>query len=150
MDIATRLLIVLGAYMGTASACSCRGLDVENALANAEIVFRGTVVNLHPSNEPQKVRFEGRDYRIAVFRVERVWKGEIGSVFEMPALEETTDCVGFWPGVVTLGSDLLVYASRQPPYRQYVTNICTRTSTADRAAADLKILGRGRSPGNSN
>jgi len=71
--MATRLLLILLAHVGVASACDCRRLDVENALANAEIVFRGTVVILRPSEEPKKERFGGRNYQIASFRVERVW-----------------------------------------------------------------------------
>lgn len=146
MWASTKLAIALAACAGIATACDCRRVSVGDAIAQAGVVFRGTVISLRVSSEPKNVRYGARDYQIASFRVDRVWKGNIGKTFEMPAIEETTDCVGFRPRVVKVGSDLLVYASKTPPYLQYVTDICTRTGMADKADADFKILGPGRKP----
>ncbi|MGA3204862.1 MAG: hypothetical protein ABSF12_20405 [Bryobacteraceae bacterium] len=83
---------------------------------------------------------------IVVFRVSRVWKGDVGPIFEMPALEETSMCVGFWPTHLKVGNDLLVYAVRNPGENAYYTNICTRTALAKDAKEDFDQLGRGGEP----
>ena len=60
----------------------------------------------------------------------RVWKGEVGATFGMPAIEETSACWGFWPRLlkVGVGNDVLVYATQWPGETDdtsvFVTNIC--------------------------
>jgi len=63
----------------------------------------------------------------------------------MPALEETSACVGFWPPFLKVGNDLLVYASRIQGHSEYFTNICTRTALAA-DAKDFDELGPGEEP----
>jgi len=140
------LVLTLGVCLQIASACDCRGLKVPDAVSHAQIIFRGTIVALRDSAEKPEGRYGGRNYKIAVFAVNRVWKGEVKGIFEMPAPEEIADCVGSWPDLPRVGNELLVYAQRSSPYRQYVTDICTRTQLSDKAAVDFKALGLGREP----
>jgi len=67
----------------------------------------------------------------------------------MPALRETSACIGFWPDLLEVGNDLLVYADRHPPNSKegaYFTSICTRTRMWKEAREDLRELGAGKAP----
>jgi hypothetical protein len=65
----------------------------------------------------------------------------------MPAVEETSACIGFWPGILRVGNEILVYANRFSQSSEYRTNICIRTKPVDGAAKeDLDYLGRGEVP----
>jgi hypothetical protein len=90
--------------------------------------------------------------KLAVFRVSRVWKGEVGETFEMPAVEETSACTGFWPKYLKVGSDLLVYARRFGS--QYYTSICGSHKLArdanNKDAKDFEVLGPGEVPQKKN
>jgi hypothetical protein len=59
----------------------------------------------------------------------------------MPAAEDAGGCWGFKPAFLRLGSDLIVYATRQPD-GEYYTGICTRTRFS-KDAIDLEDLGQG-------
>ena len=111
------------------------------------MIFRGTIIELRDSGKG--VNNAGGWYRdtgkIAVFRVTRVWKGDVEETFEMPAIEETSTCMGFWPSHLKVGNDLLVYASRFSKSGPYVTDICTRTALA-KDAKDFGELGPGSEP----
>ncbi len=112
--------------------CDCETQSVAQARKHAGIVFRGTIVAFHdsaPSVDPAGVT---HTWRVAVFQVTRVWKGDV-----------PTACVGFWPTHLKVGTDLLVYASRID--QDYVTDICTRTALASKTK-DFPILGPGRAP----
>ena len=89
--------------------------------------------------------------KIAVFHVARVWKGDVGATFEMPAVEETSACVGFWPNLLHVGADLIVYARKQGS--DYYTYVCGENKAAKdsngKEAKDLAELGRGREPSTS-
>jgi hypothetical protein len=69
---------------------------------HSEVVFRGTIVELRDSQKPADLPagFARDTKKTVVFRVSRVWKGEVGETFEMPAVEETSACVGFWPSIL--------------------------------------------------
>jgi hypothetical protein len=115
------------------------------------LVFRGTIIELRDSKpvvgfSPGWIQ---DTKKIAVFRVIRVWKGEVGQTFEMPAIEETSACIGFWPSVLKVGSDLLVYASGNSTTSGYFTSICGFHKLARDALKDLKKLGPGKDPQNS-
>lgn len=142
-----RFIASLAFSMGIGCACDCPSITVEAAKAGAEVVFRGTITALRDSkNDLGYFAVLGRDTKkIAVFHVSRVWKGEVGETFEMPALEETAACWGFWPSFLKIGNDLLVYASRVHGHREYLTSICTRTTLA-RDAKDFDKLGPGDVP----
>ena len=77
------------------------------------MVFRGTIAELRD--------LPGSKLQVAVFRVSRVWKGDVGPTFEMPAMKEGVACIGFWPDYLKVGNDLLLYASRFPGGREYFT-----------------------------
>jgi len=86
--------------------------------------------------------------KIALFGVARVWKGQLGTTFEMPALEETSACWGFWPELLKVGNDL-VYGFKslpaEPPSSVFITHICSRTWLA-KGNKDLDQLGIGYEP----
>ena len=94
-----------------ACACDCISLPPKEAKTVAEVVFRGAITAFHDS---------GKGYDLAVFEVKRVWKGDIGPTFTMPAIQGDA-CFDF-PGIagqpgtarslLKIGNELLVYASR--------------------------------------
>jgi len=77
--------------------------------------------------------------------VSRVWKGEVGKLFEMLAVEETSMCTGFWPEYLKVGTDLLVYAKRWEN-SEYYTGICGSHKLAKKAGTDFRMLGKGKDP----
>jgi hypothetical protein len=134
-------------------ACDCEAPPVREARTTADVVFRGTIVALKPSNAAPGLWGSGHQTpRTAVFRVTRVWTGEIGPTIEMPAYEEEAACWGFWPRLLRAGNELLVYATRWPGGSSgsvlYMTNICSRTELAE-GNKDLDELGAGYEPGQS-
>jgi hypothetical protein len=112
------------------------------------VIFRGTIIALHDSPVDHSSPQFRDTKKIAVFRVSRVWKGEVGETFEMPAVEETSMCTGFWPPFLKVGSDLIVYATKRGP--EYYTGICGQHKLAkdakDNDAKDLRELGPGEEP----
>jgi len=128
-------------------------------LRSADVVFRGTIVELRDTDvdhsDPSLRKLGLREFndtkKIAVFRVARVWKGDVGITFEMPAVEETSACIGFWPDLLHVGADLIVYARKRDAY--YFTGICGGHKPAkvsnDKDAKDLRQLGPGREPSRS-
>ena len=150
MDKVLKSFFVLSSCAGIAHACNCREPKVEFKKDHSDVVFRGTIIELRDSDKAAGISaMWGRDTRkMAVFRVSRVWKGEVGQTFEMPAVEETSMCLGFLPDALMVGADLLIYADRvQVPGREseYYTSICGFHKSA-RSAHDLRKLGRGEEP----
>ena len=132
------LLVGLAWTAATALGCECVPVSLDEANAMAEVVFRGTVTNIHGGS--------------VSFRVDRVWKGNVGRTFHMPDFPESSACIGFLEKWLRVGNDLLVFAARLhrfPGDNDYFTNICTRTGLASEASDALAKLGRGRPPGNS-
>lgn len=84
--------------------------------------------------------------RVVVFRIERVWKGDISETLEMPAIErDGGTCLGFSKGLLEVGNELLVYANRPKGSDDYVTGLCSHTSLAARTK-DFRELGPGAAP----
>jgi hypothetical protein len=115
-----------------------------------DVVFRGTIVELRDSlgtadtYSPGFIMF--RDLKkTVIFRVSRVWKGGVGAIFEMPAVEETGACVGFESDYLKVGTDLLVYAYRARN-SEYYTGICGTHKLAKDGRGDFRIPGTGRIP----
>lgn len=114
------------------------------------MVFRGTIVELKNSDRaltiPSGLVDDTR--KMAVFRISRVWKGEVGETFEMPAVRETSACMGFWPSYLRVGSELIVYANKHGS--EYYTSICGNHKPVKDAngkdAKDLSELGAGEEP----
>jgi|SRR5579863_3064934 len=137
-----RRALLAGLLAGSAYACECREPSVQAKRDGSDIVFRGTVIAFRESpiraDKGPMARYTGR---IAIFRVVRVWKGEVSQTLEMPEALETTACIGFGNPLKT-GEDLLVYASRIGS--DYYTAICGLYKGAK--SKDLKKLGRGKEP----
>jgi len=132
-----------------AKSCECSESTVEQSRDRAEVVFRGTIIALRDTKTPSKIGGRVHDLKkVAVFRVTRVWKGDVGETFEMPAVEETSMCTGFWPTFLKIGNDLVIYARRFKGQPEYYTDICTRTMPASDAAKfkDFDKLGPGEEP----
>jgi hypothetical protein len=123
---------ILGA--GIAFSCECRDLTVQDARNLADIVFRGWITGF---------RNIGNGTRSAVFAVDRVWKGDVPKILEMPEIKGGADCQGF-PVTLEVGKALLVYAFRNGA-RGYRTTICSRTAIAARSK-DFSELGTGHEP----
>ena len=132
LRLAAAFIIVASLALG----CDCNWPNVRDAKRRANIVFRGRITGF---------RDTGKGYQMAVFSVDRVWKGNVTATFEMPALEEGAACLGFWPNLLKVGKNLLVYAYRFPKETDYITDICTRTSDVERSK-DFADLGPGRAP----
>ena len=117
--------------------CDCVDIGVPRLKQASEIVFRGTVAGFRGDGEN----------RIVIFSVSRVWKGNVGKAFEMQAIE--SECIGFYPGSLRLGNELLVFASRgkklylHPPDTYFSQHCGTRKITL---VSDLGALGAGRIP----
>lgn len=143
MKVCALLLLV----SGMSYACSCMESPARQKLERADIVFRGTIAELRPTEKGAGVNpgFARDAQKTVVFRVTHVWKGKIGQTFEMPAIEETSACIGFWPSYLKVGEDLLVYAQRFGD-SGYMTNICGNHKRAKDAADDFSVLGRGNEP----
>jgi len=111
-----------------------------------DIIFRGTIIDIHDAKRDVITDLIQPPKRIAVFRVTRIWKGDVGQTFEMPAIEKSGGtCAGFPEGSLVVGNELLVYAYRRNGTDEYFTNICSRTSLLMQTK-DLQELGRGRVP----
>jgi hypothetical protein len=117
-----------------AFGCDCIAPSVHQAKKGAEVIFRGTITDIH----------DGK----VIFRVNRVWKGDVEQTFEMVDFPES-GCLGFLNRWLRVGNDLLVFAWRLRRYlndNEYFTSICTKTSTWSEASDTLKKLGKGRPP----
>jgi hypothetical protein len=140
---------ILALSVGTAYGCSCSEPSPQFKIEHSELIFRGRITALRDTTKVPSLeaRSLARDTgKMVVFRVSRIWKGDLGQTFEMPALEETSVCWGFWPDFLKVGNDLLVYASHAVPGgAEYITAICGFHKLAENAK-DLKILGPGRPP----
>ncbi len=101
------------------SACSCSFSDVPNAVRQADLVFRGKLVNVEYLDPPQSVPdaiFKDRMVSLprrflATLAVDGVWKGRVGRTIVLHTREGASDCVGFWTDV---GKEVLVFANRGP------------------------------------
>jgi hypothetical protein len=128
-------LICAAWSVSVALGCDCGTQSVKDAKKGADVIFRGRITEIRAGK--------------VVFRVDRVWKGNIGPTFNMPDFRETSACLGFLSDYLQVGNDLLVYAARIPPDSkgaEFYTSICTRTKLSASASEDFKKLGRGKAP----
>ena len=129
-----------------AQACSCRPTSVRDAVANADVVFRGTIIEIRDAQRDVITNIVQPRKLIAVFRVRQVWKGDVAETFEMPAIKNPGGiCVGFGPDILKVGNEVLVYAIKPSGTADYVTSICSRTRLA-RESTDFQELGPGMAP----
>jgi len=147
-----RLCFTVTLFASLACACGCIEPSVQAKKEHAEVIFRGTIIALRDAKAEAHIPpgWFLDTKKVAVFRVSRVWKGDVGETFEMPAVEETTACLGFWPDYLKVGADLLVYARRIGS--EYYTGICgshkPATNANNKDAKDLEVLGPGAVPQN--
>jgi hypothetical protein len=115
-----------------AAACSCFQTTSVEALGNADIVFRGKLVR--------------HGWGTAVFHVDEQWKGDLGNSVELEWRDGSHgDCNGFWPDLLKVGNDLLVFGFRDSG-GVYRTSICMPTKLVSDARAELRDLGPGKPP----
>lgn len=133
-------------------ACSCAvmptpsgGWTRETLTAQADYVFRGTVIAAGPGREDPNHENRG-SYRV-VLAVAEVWKGQARPLYRAIAGELGGDCS------ITdfqAGSSWLVYgweATANPaPDVLIDTTICDRSAPLGDASADLHVLGAGIRP----
>jgi len=147
--IASITVCVLGLLTNAvnANACTCIPVTVSELVQKADIVFQGTIIDIHDVPTRPGTQTElGPAGRVAVFRVKRAWKGDTGEIFEMPAIEKSGGtCLGFPRGSLVVGNELLVYAYRRNDTGEYFTGMCSHTSLLTQTK-DLQELGRGRVP----
>jgi len=78
------------------------------------------------------------------FSVSKVWKGDVPTEFEMPAVVVGGSCLGFYSFLLKPGNELLVYAKAVAwtpgGEKAYFTDACRRTQQRNHAAADLAFL----------
>jgi hypothetical protein len=140
------LVLALGPI---AHAMSCLPVTVDEAFEKAEVVFRGKIVDVHDAQRDAITDVLQPRKRIAVFQVRRVWKGSVGTKFEMPVVELKAAPAGydqFWSNFLIVGNDLLVYAVRVKESGEYTTSQCWRTGVAKKSK-DFRELGPGWEPG---
>jgi hypothetical protein len=107
----------------------CIESTVSTARAAADVVFKGKVAGYR----------EASDRRYVEFTVDRVWKGDVRTKIELPALVHV--CIGFpSSSMIELGSEVLVYARRVSD-----TYLIERAQVA-RQTDDFRKLGHGRKP----
>jgi hypothetical protein len=146
----SKVSVLLLLAVSICAACDCSEQSVEAKRDFADIIFRGTIVQLRKTSKSSDISVGfGRDLKeTVVFRVSRVWKGQVGQVFEMRAIEETSVCWGFWPDFLKVAEDLLVYA-KSVQGSEYLTSICGNHKPAKISEKDFKILGPGKEPARS-
>jgi hypothetical protein len=122
----------------TATCCDCVLPTVKAEFKHSEIVFRGTITEIHDSQ--------------IVFAVRRVFKGRIPATFAMTNWVMDADCAsGFARRLVKTGNELLVYAWRAEFFKEgLLTSTCSRTALVQGASEDLRELGRGHAPTREN
>ena len=147
MRVIVALLVFFQFSSHYAHACFALPSTVRQHKAAADVVFRGVIIGMQYReirNLSDILEFE-REPRVVVFRVGRVWKGDVGETFQMPAIENPGGvCIGFRPGLLKVGNELLVYASRvkRGPEFVYMTSIDSAILAKD--SRDFSELGPGR------
>jgi hypothetical protein len=157
MRLGILLVTAIIAFLPTAEACSCRAPSWETNYARANSVFRGRIVDVRYVDP--KTKWERRV--IVRFAVIEAWKGVDGSEVVMHSNLESAACSGFWPHLVEVGKELLVFAYQEPsryswasvpgfPRNQdtvLTTSICSRTSEWSASAGEFrKRFPSGRRP----
>ena len=137
-----RVALAVLVLANAAQACSCIAITPSEALANAHVVFRGTVIEVRDAERDIISDILQPPKHIAVFRVNRVWKGDVGERFEILIhfIPSSTAC-SEWGKFAVVGNELLVYARRSGAKGEYTTSFCYRTALVSNAALDVRELG---------
>ena len=132
-----RLVLVLLASTCIFAQCDDVAISTKEAKRSSEVVFQGTV---------EGFRGSGTDGTV-IFRVSRVWKGRVGRTFEMPArVTHGGLCTAFWDGLLVVGNELVVFASRQFVPGNGYSPIRQKSRLVSDAKEDVRALGRGHKP----
>ena len=101
-----RLFVGLIFAAGLGAACEAVYLPANGEKKHAEVVFRGTI---------SEYRDSGTGYKIAVYRVSRVWKGRVGQTMELSTFPGYSDapCASFSTKLFDIGSDVIVFARKE-------------------------------------
>ena len=123
----------------TGAACSCRGQSVQEAFSSSEIVFEGEIASI---DGPITYGWPAGKVKFKVSK--SLWKGDVPSDLEMPAVAQSSACLGFDSRQLKAGNQLLVYAwpiSWTPTgERGYFTGACARTGLLKDAKDDVTAL----------
>lgn len=133
-----RFLFVLVACASLFAQCDDVAISTALAKHNSEVVFQGTIEGFNGSGANRTV----------IFRVSRVWKGRVGPTIEVLAIEtDGSFCTAFWRGLLTVGHELVVFASRPfMPEQRELLPLRSKTNLVSQASQDLTALGRGHAP----
>ncbi|WP_167568741.1 hypothetical protein [Brevibacillus migulae] len=140
------LFLLIGAWSlsmpSRTYACSCVQLpDVQEALAKAEAVFAGKVIQINEPKPNGQGILSSSDPVTVTFEVTQTWKGDTQKQVRVQTALDSASC-GY---EFTLNEAYVVYTYKN---EQGVleTNICTRTNTLTAASEDLGVLGIGKQP----
>jgi hypothetical protein len=128
-------LIVVASLSASGMQCDCVDIGIQRLKSGSDLVFQAVVTGFHGSGEN----------RMVIFDLSRVWKGKVTRTFEMRAIEGP--CISFYSGLLKVGNELLVFASRGrhislEPSDIYFSRRCgTRRITE---VSDLEALGKGK------
>ena len=112
-------------------ACSCAPPGTpEEALTESELVFRGTVTSIGPSDEPGVLRVD--------FDVSTVWKGSEAEAISLTTQQDTAACG--YPFVERV--EYVVYSWNGVDVAR-----CSRTTAVDEAGEDLAAFASGEPSG---
>jgi hypothetical protein len=147
----TAVLAVLVAALGVAwgpatpaSACSCVPATTADHVANADVVFTGTLVSREVSH-PSAPVFSSTDPALHVFAVDAVFKGEAARRQGVVSAAEGASC-----GLELAGKGpFVVFATDDPalPAGQYAASLCGGSGPLTAAVdADLRGLGPAAAP----
>ena len=132
-----RFLVALFTATCLLAQCDDVYVSPKQAKRFSEVVFQGTIAGFKGS---------GLD-RTVVFRVSRVWKGPVGPILEMPAIETDGElCIAFWRGLLVVGNELIIYASHLPSSNRNEYLPLRGKSILVSRAEDISQLGKGRKP----
>lgn len=132
-----RALLLLAAVLlglvqaDRAKACSCIRETPEEGFARAEAVFSGRIAEVAPNPDSERGGFQ---VTIEVFEV---WKGASRPIVKVTTAASSAIC-GY---AFQKGRSYLVYASRDGK-RPLRVSLCSRTQLLEKAAEDLKSLGK--------
>lgn len=121
-------------------ACSCvQPPAVQQALAEADAVFAGKVMNIIEPKPNVLGLMSSADPVTVTFQVSQIWKGISDKQVSITTALSSASC-GY---SFAEDREYIVYAYQNDAY-MLETNICMRTSELTAAAEDLDVLGKGQ------
>ena len=153
--IVLAIVICLLGSVKTISACDCRIVTTEDAIKQSSVVFSGKVVGFEyrkgiPNwSLDRQAKETGKqiDYetRVVKVQVEQWWKGDVPTEIFL-ATGSTKSALGTsrWSCDYSFrqGESYLIFAIGD----EYRTSECSRIQELAKAGEDLKILGEGKKP----